>query len=375
MHLPEELVTAILANVYYKNPPFSDPDYSTLAACSLVNSLWTSPAQTLLFRRIQLGVAHAFSRSLANIHNPALLSHVRVLSVALSDKPLLRIGGGESTCPVSTLVSILERCPKLYELSISSRGLFWLGLQSRSDIMAVIQTNSLSIRSLRILECSVQSPILYELLALFPAIQFLTLGVEIAASPPSWTPMHNFYELSLHRTPSSEILSWLLSASEISLRILELRDLPSVHTQADLARHCPHIQSLRLMRYNAHTAAILRQCTNLSELVLLNVPTLISLPDLPPSLEHFAFVIQTHSASVDLRPVINAVSALPHLRILSFVGDPQLDQIPMLKSACDAKGAIMRQTTTHRFWVTEDPVMTTRFPGRRQSVSNFYLMN
>lgn len=50
MTLPQELVSVILAKLYYKNPPFSTPDYCNLSSCSLVNSLWTGPAQILLFR-------------------------------------------------------------------------------------------------------------------------------------------------------------------------------------------------------------------------------------------------------------------------------------------------------------------------------------
>ncbi|KAJ7134633.1 hypothetical protein C8R44DRAFT_771034 [Mycena epipterygia] len=370
MQFPEELICLILGNLYYRNPPFSTPDYPTLLACSLVNSLWKTPAQTLLFRRITIEAAHAFGRFVATTHNYALLSHVRTVAIALSNQPLKPSDDEPKVCPVSTLVSILEHCPKLYELSISARGLFSLD----SEAVSRMASASLSIRSLRMMECSVQSPLLYELLALFTQVQFLTLAVEIVASPPPWTPAMRLYELTLHRTPSSEVLVWLLSASGTTLRILELRDLPSAHTQYDLAMCCPHIQSLRLMRYNAYTAAILRQCTNLLELVLLNVPMIVSLPELPPSLEHFALLIQTYTASVDLQPVIAAVNSLPHLRIFTFIGDSKLQQIPQLKAACDARGVTM-WTTLHKFWINDDPVIATHFPRRRQSVSNFYLMN
>ncbi|KAJ7505319.1 hypothetical protein B0H11DRAFT_1708669 [Mycena galericulata] len=370
VHLPEELICAILAKLYYKNPPFNTPDYSTLSACSLVNTLWTGPAQTLLFRRITLEVASAFERFAASSRKPALLSHVRTLAIGLSvNVP----PADDMVCQVSTLVSILGHCPQLYELSISARALFSLGSESTSSIAAGVRTTGLCIRALRLMECSVQSPILYELLALFPGVQFLTLGVEIAASPPTWTPTARLYELTLHRMPSSEVMVWLLSSSGTSLRILELRDLPSPRTQSDLATCCPHIQSLRLMRYNADTAAILRQCTNLLELVLLNVPMLMSLPALPPSLEHFTLLIQTYTARVDLQPVIVAVDALPRLRTLSFIGDSHLEQIPRLQEACNAKGVTM-WTTLHKFWINDDPVIATHFPRRRQSVSNFYLM-
>ncbi|KAJ7288308.1 hypothetical protein C8J57DRAFT_1279813 [Mycena rebaudengoi] len=349
MHLPEELICQILGKLYYKSPPLSEPDYHTLSACALVNSLWTMPAQTLLLRHITSARAHTFSVAAATVLSSTLLSHVRIFSVALS----------QTTVGDSPLV---KTCRLSWSLSLGA---------ATADLSSAIRSNPTTIRSLKLMECSVQSPILYELLALLPDVQFLTLGVEIAASPPAWTPKFHLYELSLHRTLPSEVLLWLLADSETSLRILELRDLPSANGALDLAKHCPHLHSLRLMRYSTHTATILRLCTNLLELVLLNVPMLVSLPKLSPSLEHLAFAIQTHSASVDLQPVITAVDSLPHLRILSCFG---VSEYSRLKEVCDAKGIIM-WASSQKFWVNDDPIVTTRFPRRRQSVSNFYLMS
>ncbi|KAJ7784560.1 hypothetical protein B0H16DRAFT_1402542 [Mycena metata] len=358
MHVPEELICLILAQVYRENP-FFPPDYSTLLSCALVNSQWRGPAQTLLFRRVTLEAASAFGQFADTTKNRALLTHVRTLAIALES-------------PVTTLVSILGHCPQLYELSISARGLFSLGPQGISRIAAVVRDASISVRSLHLIDASVQSPVLYELLDLFPTVEFLFLGVEIASAPPASAPASfHLYELTLQRTPSSEVLAWLLSTSGTSLRILELRDLPSPNTYLDLATCCPHLQSLRLMRYNSHSGAILRQCTNLLELVLLNVPMFTALRELPLTLEHFEVAIQTYTASVDLGLVISAVNSLPRLRILTFIGDSE--QIPLLQSTCDAKHVTLH-ATPRKLWIKDDPIKTTRFP-RRQSVSNFYLMN
>ncbi|KAJ7212110.1 hypothetical protein GGX14DRAFT_362171 [Mycena pura] len=359
MHLPDELICLVLAKAYYKDPPLNTPDYSTLSACSLVSSSWTHPAQILLFRCITQDVAHAFSR-FAETNDQALLANVRTFSIALLTQSV----------DLPILVSVLRRCPQLYELTISARGLFSFPDESIAALVSIMNSTGLSIRSLRLIECSVQSPILYQLMGVFPTIEFLTLGVELAATPPLWKPICALYELKCHRTLSPEMLVWLLSSSASSLRVLELRDLPSARTAVELAPYCESIQSLRLMRYNAHTAAILRQCTNLLELVLLNVPTLVSLPSLPPSLEHITLLIQTYTTSVDLTPVIVAVNSLPNLRTLSFMGD--LGQIAVLQSVCDSKNVSLWRTS-QKFWTMDDPIKATRFP-RRQSVSNFYLM-
>ncbi|KAF7365213.1 54S ribosomal protein l4 [Mycena venus] len=353
MHLPEELISLVLAKVYYEKPTrLSGPDYVTLSACSLINSYWRNPAQVLLFRTVTKDKAAAFSRSADTMSNHALLSHVRTISVSLtktdSGAPPTQGLVGIQACSVGTLASILGHCPHLYELCISAHRLFSLDAEDLSTISTVIHVTSIVIRSLRLIECSVQSPLLYELIGLFPSVEFLTVGVEIAAAPPPWTPAIQLYELTLQRTSPSDVLQWLLSSSRTSLRILELRDLPSASTHTDIAMCSPHIQSLRLMRYNAYSAAILRQCTNLLELVLLNIPT--SLPALPPSLEHFALLIQTYTASVDLRPVIEAIEELPHLRLLTFVGDPP----DILQATCDAKGVTL-QASLRKFWILGAP--------------------
>ncbi|KAJ7863106.1 hypothetical protein B0H14DRAFT_2739306 [Mycena olivaceomarginata] len=287
MHLPEELICLILGN-----------------------SHWRGPAQTLLFRRITLKAAAAFAKFADTASNKALLSHNL---------------GRADLCLVSTL---------LYELSINAQ-LFSLG-EDISSISAIVHAASISIRSLRLMECSVHSPILYELIGLFPSVEFLTLGVEIAAAPPPWTPAIQLYELMLHRTPPSDLLQWLLSSSGTSLRILEMRDLPSARTS-----------SLRFMRYNTYSAAILHQCTNLGG-----------------SLEHFALLIQTYTAHVDLEPVFKAVESLPCLKIVTF-------------AICDAKGVSLH-TTLRKYWISlcSWTILSRRheFP-RRLSVSNFYSMS
>ncbi|KAK7048366.1 hypothetical protein R3P38DRAFT_2606068 [Favolaschia claudopus] len=362
MDLPQELICLIVSKAYYRNFPFNTPDYDTLSACSLVNSTWRNPAQTLLFRRITLEGTPAFARFADATSNKTLLSNVRSLSIAL-----VQDASGVEECSVSTLVSILGHCPQLYELSVSAHKLFSLNPNDISSISAAVEAGSISLRSLRLLYCSVQSPLLYELVGLFPTVEFLTVGVEIAAAPPPMAPALRLYELSLHRTPPSDVLQWLLSSSGTSLRILELRDLPSASTCLDIAKCCPGIQSLRFMRYDSHSAAILAQCTNLIELVLLNIPTVM--PTLPPSLEHLALLIQTYTASVNLQPVIQALESLPRLRLLTFVGDPQ----GALEETCEAKNIVLR-TISRKFWINDDPVKATHFP-RRQSVSNFYLMN
>ncbi|CAK5284182.1 unnamed protein product [Mycena citricolor] len=270
------------------------------------------------------------------------------------------------------MVEMMSSCTQLYELILYSSRLFSLGPHDLEQIESLVTSSSWKIRSLRLMECSSQSPILYELLSVFPDVQFLVLGIELSAAPPLWTPAVELYELKLHRTLPSEVLVWLLSSSRQSLRILELRDLPSASTALDLVPCFPNLQSLRLMRFNSHSAAILLQCANLVELVLLNVPTIFPLPPLPASLQHLYLPIQTYSTGIDIESVLRAVNSdnLPNLRILSFTGAS--DQASPLQAACLSKNINFRASPS-KSWTNDDPVKTLHFP-RRKSISNFLLM-
>lgn len=347
--LPLELILSIIEKAFYERPGFRDPDYQTLLACSLVHSSWATSVQTLIFRHVTYKRGRSFSMSYhltgpSNPRSEALLSHLRILEIGL---------GSSSTaeCTPRNLLNIISRLPYLYELSLHINGIFSLRWDTVSDLRTIATATWPGVRALRVLDCSVQSPILYELLSVFPTVQFLTIGTEMA-TPPITPPIPGLqlYELVLFRTLPSEILTWLLANSTTSLHILELRDLPGSHMPPVLEKHGPHIRALRLMRYNAQAAAIVRICTNLAELIIMNIPQFISLPTLPPSLEHFGFVNQAYVSSVVLRPVIEAINKLPNLRTLSCDLDPSHDGFLLLEETCAAKHITMR-TNLPKLWI------------------------
>ncbi|KAK0244022.1 hypothetical protein EDD85DRAFT_1017779 [Armillaria nabsnona] len=183
----------ILESLYYRTDKWTrEPDYATLAACSLTvtQRSWYLPAQRLLFRHIPKGVRPI-----------RLFDDIRILDMILTPEF------------IPELAFLLTHCARLYELGLSAQGVFTL-----PPFMPTA-----NIRALHLVECSVQSPILYDLLALFPTVRFLTVDTEIVAPPPSIaTPAPTLYELALKRSLRADILTWILANSVGPLRILEL---------------------------------------------------------------------------------------------------------------------------------------------------------
>ncbi len=124
-----------------------------MVACSLTQRSWYLPAQRLLFR-----------------HIPKCVRPVRLFE----DICILDIIFTLESIP--DLAFLFANCPRLYELGLSAQGVFTLPPS----------VPTANIRALHLVECSVQSPILHDLLALFSTVRFLTVGTEIVAPlPPS----------------------------------------------------------------------------------------------------------------------------------------------------------------------------------------------
>ncbi|KAF7314452.1 hypothetical protein MKEN_00918000 [Mycena kentingensis (nom. inval.)] len=347
MSLPIELVHQILRHLYYENALLA-PSYDNLLNASLVCKPWSPYSRALLYRKVTSKVNGAF---LASTHDPTLLASVRSFSLELTG--------------VLALKKLLQWLPGLYELVVDAKILL-LSQNERADLAATIASSDVNLRSLHLAACSSQSPILFQLLSLFPTVEFLTLGVEITpvVVPSGWTMPCSLYELKCYRAPASLVLTSLLSASAHTLRILELRELPSITMPQELAPFCGGIQSLRLMRFNRETAKILAKCTNLVELVLFNVPSVIELPALPASLEHLAILIQTFTIPVQLELVVKRVEPLQNLRLITYVGDDA--HVPELRALCRRKGCELAWEMK-KLWIHDDPIKTTHFP-RKPSV-------
>lgn len=327
MELAIELVFIIMETAYYANdsPWIRDPDYKTIASCSLVAVGWRHPAQQLLFRRITFDKAPAFTKLCFqfNRHTVSLLQEVRSLEIAI----------GHNTNGVDAVVGLLhclERCPALYELSLRIHGYFQFDddvLEHLGDLVSKAQS---PLRSLKLLECSVQSPIIYQLLSVFSSVRFLSVGVEIVASPPAGLLSDlQLYELVIYRSLPYHVLSWILPSTHSSLRVLELREPLGLDTTAVIVPHLHRLHSLRLMVLGHYTESIPPQCISLREMVIQQLPSFKALVGiLPPSVEHVWITNQTATGLPIWSNLVGLAGHLASLKLLTvhFVGQPTMMQ-------------------------------------------------
>ncbi|OSD07187.1 hypothetical protein PYCCODRAFT_1473793 [Trametes coccinea BRFM310] len=399
--LPIEIVDAILELVYYSN---GEPDKVTLKSCAVISRAWTASAQRLLFRSVALrGVHHGREHtSFCEATNPstehgrALGEHVRIMEVYIGEK-------SGHDLDDSDLADLLGRTPRLYELILRVTGVhqFLYGTMERlAQLAAGHSTPSMStseeveplrIRALTLLSCGIQSPVLYQLLEVWPSIQFLYLGFELAAPPPKWTPAFHLYELSLVRTPRLSVLQWLLSSSSDSVQILSFRDSPGRDVDPLLREIGPRLRSLRLMDCTRRSA-ILPYCPNLEEFATVQLPGHLKLENLPPTLEHLSYK-RLYADTQLLECVIDVLDTLPRLRALTCASQATADErFGELQRLCNSRGVriildempvwvmgarivCIEGTAEQCFLQREDPVPVVRFPRRKKSMSNFALMN
>ncbi|KAI0648041.1 hypothetical protein C8Q79DRAFT_548000 [Trametes meyenii] len=382
-NFPVELIDAILEHTYYEK---GFPDKNSLRMCTLVSRTWTEPAQRLLFRRVALqksegGRKHMSFREATDPRTDRgrmLGQYVRVLDIFVGQK-------STHDLDCEDMANLLRHTPRLYELVLHVSRLHQFSVVTiqklarlavntscadcTSSSLASCNQVPLRIRALTIVACGVQSPILYQLLEVWPTIEFLHIGVEIAAPPPKWAPQFHLYQLSLMRTPPLSVLSWLLSTSVESLRIVSFRDVPGRALDPLLEAVGPRLRSLGLMNYNLRAAAVLEHCPNLEEFIVVQPSTLIPLRNLPGTLEHLGCRILP-----SIGVVTSTIASLPHLRVVTCDSRAAEEETYVeLEGLCTSRGIELFLDDVP-FWVREDPIHVKRFP-RRRAVANFASMS
>ena len=316
------------------------PDRQTLRACALVCSTWSLSAQQLLFHDIRVPDDEdrfkSFSAALyaSSERGRMLLSFVRRAEVVIAT-------GRPNEWD---LVDLINHCHHLYELRLRVTGVHMFKsatLEALSSVQVI--ERSTPIRALALLSCGIQSPIIYQLLAIWPTIRFLRLGTELAASPPcDVSTTAQLYELVLHRIPCIEGMEWLLSASQGSLRILECNTAPSAKYDRILAVHAEQLQSLRLFRHTPRSAALIRQCTHLREVMFTHLSDFLPLGELPETLEHITFRYLPGVATVVPWSMVAAIDKLPRLRLVSCDASAwQAANYPALLEKCSEKHIVL----------------------------------
>ena len=322
--LPTELIHQILRYAYYNAS--GSPDRHTISTCALVCLSWTEEAQRLLFLSVGLP-RKEFLSDIPAERASRIGTFVRRLNINVRSHGNVQLNG---------FIELLGKCPNLYELvlAIEVHELDAKTMDNLAHPPSPTRIVALNLRS-----CGTQSPILFQLLSLWPSIEFLRLGTEIAARHPPTPPTFKLYELTLLRNLRIATLEWLLSASEGHLRILEFRDPPGREIDPIFNIHGPHLQSLRLFRHSGHANSMVQKCVGLKELVLFQISHLFRLDNLPKSLEHFGFRNFIWGEIRSYAPVIRVIEQLPNLKLVTCDEHTRKHQdFPKLAETCEERG-------------------------------------
>jgi hypothetical protein len=223
----------------------------------------------------------------------------------------------------------------LYELSLHVYDILRFNQLELAELRFI--ANTIQLRALRLLRFAAESVIIFQLISVWPTIQYLTIGSELTIPPPIPLPNIKLHELSFFRTSiRPRCLEWLLSGSESSLRILQFRDTPGQQMKRIVRKHTQHLRSLRMQRYDKDTADILRSCTRLEELVLFQLPIFMEVKDLPLTIEHFSFYFR--GSAIIRHPLIALIDTLPNLRVITCDKDvKQYPDFDAIRTACNVK--------------------------------------
>lgn len=345
VEVPMDLVEQILQDLYFT--PEAQPDYLSLSSASLACSLWRAPAQRLLFHEAIFSSAphnqQGFENFKTTVCGPSdnsqrLASYVRRLHIRVCPSNYL-IGEGAA---ISDFVDLVSHCHHLYELSLGIVGVHAFDSETIDALRTAHErSRPTCIRALSLLTFDVMSPILYQLLSVWPAIRYLRLGTEIAALPPTLPANVQLYELVLWRVPRPKIVAWLLTGSKGTLRILDCHTAPDEQYKDALAEHYENLISFRISRHTLTLPALLRKCMKLKELVILQPSSFLPLGDLPGTLEHLSFR-HFGATQIPLTPFISAIDKLPKLRLVSCDAlATSLDDFEALREACKKHGAML----------------------------------
>ncbi|TFY74044.1 hypothetical protein EWM64_g9966 [Hericium alpestre] len=382
--LPIEIIVKIIENTYHLHTDPPKVDIKTLSACAAVCKRWHRFARGLLFFKVD-GAQDAlmYFRLLAGPGGLGTCVRSLDLDVYRVDLDVY----GVSTEPVWTMA--LSYCPNLYELC----------LDVPSDApelteLEVIQLKALRLR-IRALTFTLHGMqgelcILYQLMAIWPSIQFLTVSMLPGPTPrlPGERPPFSLYELTLStfRLLAEPIMRWLLppipAGQKGSLHILSFTTGADQDLNA-LMEYMPYVRSLRILFRHPLPQGFLERCSALEELIFDVSDVAAESPDpkalvLPATIEHLR-ITGVYGAEVEPFAMAFTRSTLPRLQQVS-INTYEMPQLPQnryidLSKVCSDRGvALVADSPGGLSWTSEYPVPVDHFP-RDRTIENLYRMN
>ncbi|TFY73353.1 hypothetical protein EWM64_g10659 [Hericium alpestre] len=258
--LPFEMVMKIMELSYYAHADSMSVDVETLGACAAVCKEWSTFARKLLFFEVVLKLDLKTKGAILLLNAGRLGACIRSLTVDAIWKP--DVGD-------PNFIDVLSYCPALYQLDLylHSRILELTTLEVSRLIALPVAISALRFRSYN----EQESHVLYQLMAIWPTIQFLALDVNkyALAPPPAERPPFSLYELRINQIlPAESVMRWLLppipTGQSGSLRIL------STTLLEDLAftEYAPYVRALAVSCRFSRNAVLLAPFNALEELFL-----------------------------------------------------------------------------------------------------------
>lgn len=203
----------------------------------------------------------------------------------------------------------------------------------------ITKHNGPRIRDLNILKTTLRSPLLYQLVSLWPDIQSLGIGCKTYATPPKVPSELRLRQLAISYCEllPLEVRDWLLSGSRDSMRVLELEGEPGPGALELVAEFGDSIQALRIACFNKTSARVVERCKNLERLALiLHHRSSLFRMQLPLSISQIAFYNQTGQPLQ--QNISQAIRILPSVRMVILDGNaPEEKHFSVLKGECDKR--------------------------------------
>lgn len=334
--LPMETCIQIMELAF--DPDDDSVDYKALSTYALVCWSWAKQAQKLLFRSIDMRKLVGSRRSemfMSSVRpssreGSTLGSYVRVLSVRLGAHWDATLG----TIDTRRFALLLSRCPQLHKLALDTHRLQVIEPSWVENLRSI--TNEVNLQVLHFTQFDPLSFIAYQLVPLWPTIRSLVIGHNLPTPPPPKSPDLRLSEVRLHVVNiPPECLTWLLSGSETSLRLLDIINI-SKQLVGIVVKYSSHLRSLYISQYNKGAAEVLRHCRCLEELVIHQVVDSIRIEDIPTTIKHFSF--DGPLPADEFHSVMTVIESLPELKFVTCHRD-DLEPLDFssLQRACYAR--------------------------------------
>lgn len=351
--LPLEIIHKIIRETC--ELPLRREDWQVLRACAIVCKSWLPFTRSLLYHSLTIENTRIDVSRTPGTLGPAVLlqrSHlltftrsltVRVIDELTASRSIFAQDGPNrhpECVSIPDFLSLLAHTPRLRSLHLS---VFWSRENKCSFESLILDWLSSLGLSIEVLDLRygkpMDSPLVYDLVRLWPAIRALRVRTDYDMSLPDRSNIR-LHELRLPITSLASVIEWFLPPpshqNRSNLRILELYEIPD-GGRSLLSAHGPNITSLTLTRQPA--SGLTDLFTGLEEFVIAGPFWSSPLPTLPKTLMHIRLQVHAFMSDSVLPAITTEVLSLSNLRLVSVEEALTTDKhYPSLQEVCRTHG-------------------------------------